>query len=108
MGHRFKSRTELRGEASFQQPQFRSKARSILIGWARARDYRDGATSYLQLARSASDPDVRDRFIAIAKHYHSLAKIEQRIADQRPNKNGGTTSYSRTMTSRRANQSSVK
>jgi hypothetical protein len=89
MGHRFKSRTELRDEASFYQPQFQPKARSILISWARARDYRDSATSYLQLARSASDPEVRDRFIAIAQHYRSLAKIEQSIADQRPTKNGG-------------------
>jgi hypothetical protein len=88
-GHRFKSRTELRHEESFQQPQFQPKARSILISWARARDYRDGATSYLQLARSASDPDVRDRFIAVAQHYRLLAKIEQRNADQRPTKNGG-------------------
>ena len=89
MGYPLKSRTRLPAEASFQQPQFQPKARRILISWARAREYRDGETGYLQLARSASDPDVRDRFITIAQHYRSLAEIEQRIADQRPNKNGG-------------------
>jgi hypothetical protein len=89
MGYRSNSRAELRAEADFQQQQFQPRARDVLISWARAREYRDGEASYLQLARSASDPDVRDRFIAIAQHYRSLAKIEQRIADQRPNKNGG-------------------
>jgi hypothetical protein len=44
----------------------------------------------LELARSASDAELRDRFVAIAQHYRSLAKIEQSIADQRPNKNGGS------------------
>jgi hypothetical protein len=41
------------------------------------------------LARSASDPDVQERFVAIAQHYRSLAKIEQSNADQRPNKKEG-------------------
>ena len=41
---------------------------------------------YLELTRSTSDPDVRERLVAIARHYRSLAKIEQSIADQRPNK----------------------
>jgi len=72
--------------ADFQQQKFQPKARDILISWARAREYRDGEAGYLQLARSACHPDVRDRFIAIAQHYRSLAKIEQSIADQRPNK----------------------
>ena len=30
--------------------------------------------------------DVRERLVAIVRHYRSLAKIEQSIADQRPNK----------------------
>ena len=81
MGYGLKSRTELHAQTSFQQPQFQPKARRILISWARAREYRDGETGYLQLARSASDPDARDRFIGIAQHYRSLAMIEQRIAD---------------------------
>jgi hypothetical protein len=29
---------------------------------------------------------MRDRFIAVAEHYRSLAEIEQSIADQRPYK----------------------
>jgi hypothetical protein len=86
MGYRSNSRAELRAEASIQQRRLQPKARDILISWARAREYRDGEAGYLQLARSASDPDVRDRFIAIAQHYRSLAKIEQSIADQRLNK----------------------
>jgi hypothetical protein len=88
MGYRSNSGVELRAEATFQQRRFQPKARDILISWARARAYRDGEAGYLQLARSAFDPDVRGRFIAIAQHYRSLAKIEQGIADQRPNKNG--------------------
>ena len=88
MGYRSNSRAELRAEADFPQRKFEPKARDILISWARAREYRDGEAGYLQLARLASDPAVRDRFIAIAQHYRSLAKIEQNIADQRANKNG--------------------
>ena len=82
------NRAELRAEASFQQRPFRPKARDILVSWTRAREYRDGEASYLQLARSASDPDARDRFMGIVQHYRSLAMIEERIADQRPNKMG--------------------
>ena len=90
MGYRSSSQVESRAEASFQQRQFRPRARDILVSWTRAREYRDGEARYLQLARSASDPELRDRFVAIAQHYRSLAKIEQSIADQRPNKNGGS------------------
>ena len=84
MGYRSHSRTNLRSEESSRQKQFRPKARDILVSWARAREYRKGEASYLELARSASDLDARDRFIGIAQHYRSLAKIEQSIADQRP------------------------
>jgi hypothetical protein len=86
MGYRLNSRAELSAEASFQQRQFRPRARDILISWTRAREYRDKEASYLQRARSASDPDARERFIGIAQHYRSLAKIEQNIADQYPTK----------------------
>ena len=82
--------TELGAEESFQQRQFRPRARDIVISWTRAREYRDGEARYLQLAHSASDPGLRDRFVLIAQHYRSLAKIEQSIADQRPNKKGGS------------------
>jgi hypothetical protein len=77
MGYRSHSRTNLRSEESSRQKQFRPKARDILVSWARAREYRKGEASYLELARSVSDPDARDRFIGIAQHYRSLAKIEQ-------------------------------
>jgi hypothetical protein len=89
MAYRSNSRTKLRSEVSLEQQQFQPKARDILVSWTRAREYRDGEARYLQLARSASDPNVRDRFIAIARHYRSLAMIEQRIADQRPYKKDG-------------------
>ena len=88
MEHQFNSRTELRAQASRQQRQFRPRARHIIVSWTRVREYQDGEARYLQLARSASDPDVQERFVAIAQHYHSLAKIEQSIANQRPNKKG--------------------
>jgi hypothetical protein len=88
MGHRSNSHAELRAEESLQQRQFRPRARDILISWTRAREYRDREANYLHLARSASDPDARERFIRIAQHYRSLATIEESIADQRPNKMG--------------------
>ena len=65
---------------------FRPRARDILISWAKAREYLDGETRYLKMADSACEPSVQDRFIAIARHYRSLATIEKSIADQRPNK----------------------
>jgi hypothetical protein len=88
MAYRPDLRAEQRAEADFSHGKFRPKARDILLSWARAREYRNGEAGYLQLARLAPDPDVRDRFNAIAQHYRSLAKIEQSIADRRPNKNG--------------------
>jgi hypothetical protein len=63
------------------------RATFLLVGQEHAHIEMEKA-GYLVLARSASDPRVRERFIAIAKHYRSLAKIEQSIADQRRNKNG--------------------
>ena len=89
MGYQSNSRTELGAEGSFQQRHFQPRARDILISWTRAREYRDGEARYLQIAHSSSDPGLRDRFVAIAQHYRSLAKIEQSIADQRPNKKVG-------------------
>ena len=82
MGYRSNSRTQLRAEANFQQTQFQPRARDVLVSWARARECRDRATGYLQLAKSAPAPDVRDRFIAIAQHYRALAIAERRIANQ--------------------------
>jgi hypothetical protein len=86
MAQRLSSLTKLPADTSFQQ--FRPRARDILVSATRAREYLQGEAKYLRLARSASIPDVRDRFVTIARHYRSLAKIEQSIADQRPNQKG--------------------
>ncbi len=61
-----------------QQPT----ARELLLIWARAHAYKDRATAYLERARSASDDDVRDRFLVVAQHYRTLAKAEERSAEQ--------------------------
>jgi hypothetical protein len=60
-----------------QQP----RARELLLRWARAHAYWDRATEYCKLARSASDADVRQRFVVIAQHYRTLAKAEERSAE---------------------------
>src|ERR1700679_3756008 len=86
MGYRESSLAKLSGaEASLQQRKFRPRARDILISWTRAREGRESEASYLRLARATSNLEVRNRYVAIAQHYHSLAQIEQSIADQRPN-----------------------
>ena len=82
MGYRSRSQTKLRSEASLPQQQFQPKARDVLVSWGRAREYLDRATSYTNLAHETPDPDVRDRFIAVAQHYRALAAAEQSIADQ--------------------------
>jgi hypothetical protein len=60
-----------------QQP----RARELLLRWARAHAYWDRAAEYCKLARSASDPDVRQRFVVIAQHCRTLAKAEERSAE---------------------------
>ena len=60
----------------------RSKAREVLLTWARARAYRDRAIRYLSLAHLASDRNVQNRFNAIARHYCELAEIERRVANE--------------------------
>jgi hypothetical protein len=59
-----------------------SRARQVLLTWARAREYKDLATRYLRLANSASDRSIRDRYILIARHYSTLADAERRFADE--------------------------
>jgi hypothetical protein len=54
-----------------------------LRDWVRARGYRDQAADFLDLARSASNPDVEKRYITIARHYLMLAKAEERSANQK-------------------------
>jgi hypothetical protein len=63
-----------------RQQRFKPKAREILRSWARAWEYWDRAIRYLKLARFAPDPDVRNRFILIARHYRALAQAEEHSA----------------------------
>ena len=58
----------------------RPKARDVLLGWARASAYEDRAVEYLKSADLAPDRTVRNRFIAFARHYRTLAQIERRVA----------------------------
>ena len=59
------------------------RARRELSDWTRARSYWDRAAEYLELAATASDPNVQDRFIRIAQHYRVLAEAEERGADKK-------------------------
>ena len=54
-----------------------------LRSWTRAREYWDRAVEYLKLARTASDPDLQSRFVAIARHYRMLADAEERSAEHK-------------------------
>src|SRR5579864_7653535 len=54
-----------------------------LRDWVRARGYRDHAADFLDLARSASNPDVKNRYVTIARHYLTLAEAEERSAYQK-------------------------
>jgi hypothetical protein len=59
-----------------------STARQVLLTWARSREYKDLAITYLQLANSASNRNIRDRYILVARHYWTLADAERRVADE--------------------------
>lgn len=60
----------------------RGKARQELLNRARARTYRDRAAEFLNLARSAGEIDVRNRYLTIVRHYLTLAEAEERDAAQ--------------------------
>ena len=60
----------------------RSSARDELLAWTTAQAYWDRAIKHLKLARSASDPDVQLRYMAIARHYRTLAQAEERTAER--------------------------
>lgn len=64
-------------------PEKRSRILAELRAWTRAREYRDRASKYLELARGASDPDVQLRFVAIARHYQTLAQTEERNGERK-------------------------
>ena len=86
MGYRSNSRAELRAETDFQRQGSQPKAPDYSYKLGESTRISRWRSWLLTRARLASDPDVRDRFTAIARHYRSLAKIEQSITDQRPNK----------------------
>ena len=66
----------------YDRPPERRRARQELLGRARARTYRDRAAEFLNLARSAGEADVRNRYLTIAQHYRTLADAEERDAAQ--------------------------
>jgi hypothetical protein len=75
----FRGRTTL----SDGRPQGELHARGELRDSVRARGYRDHAAESLELARNASNPDVKNRYVTIAQHYLTLAEAEERSADQK-------------------------
>jgi hypothetical protein len=60
-------------------PKDKSRARDVLRDWARAPGYSLRASEFLELARQASLPAVRKRYLKIAEHYLALAKVEKRV-----------------------------
>lgn len=84
MGYRSISQVKPRADGTVQRRKFQPRARDVLVSWARAQDYRKREANYLALAQSAPNSDARNRLVTIARHYRSLAEIEQSIADQRP------------------------
>ena len=79
---RSNSLPKLRSETTLRRQQFQPRARDVLVSWGRGGEYLDRATSYWKLSHTTPDPDVRDRFVAIAQHYRALAVAERSIADQ--------------------------
>jgi hypothetical protein len=67
---------------SYDRPPEQRGARQELLSRARARTYRDRAAEFLNLARSANEVDVRNRFLTIVRHYRTLAEAEERSAAQ--------------------------
>ena len=59
-----------------------SSARDELLAWAKAGDFRERATEYLNRARLAPDDNVQRRFIDIARHYRIIAEAEASNADR--------------------------
>ena len=72
--------------ADWRRPKSLEKRARVLAelrAWTRAREYRDRASKYLELARRASDPDVQRRFVSIAQHYRTLAQAEELHAERK-------------------------
>jgi gas vesicle protein len=66
-----------------------SRARDELLVWAKARDFRDRATEYLNRARLEPDGDVQRRFVDVAQHYRILAEAEASNAGRLGNERRG-------------------
>jgi hypothetical protein len=66
-----------------------SPARDELLVWAKARDFRDRATEYLNRARLEPDGDVQRRFVDVAQHYRILAEAEASNAGRLGNERRG-------------------
>ena len=66
-----------------------SRARDELLVWAKARDFRDRATEYLNRARVEPDGDVQRRFVDVAQHYRILAEAEASNAGRLGNERRG-------------------
>jgi hypothetical protein len=65
-----------------RRPQAELDARGELRAWTAAREYWDRAAGNLELALSAADPGVRDRYLRIAQYYRTAAEAEERAANQ--------------------------
>ena len=57
--------------------------------WAKARDFRDRATEYLNRARLEPDGDVQRRFVDVVQHYRILAEAEASNAGRLGNERRG-------------------
>jgi hypothetical protein len=60
------------------RPQGKPRAREVLRDLGRAAGYSIRAAEFLEFARCASAPNVRNRYIMIAQHYRTLAEAEKR------------------------------
>jgi hypothetical protein len=64
---------------NMDEPQDEPSAREVLRDWATAPGYSKRAAEFLELARCASLPAVRKRYLTIAEHYRKLAEVERRV-----------------------------
>ena len=61
----------------------RLHGREELRHWEKAREYRERAIDYLELARIAANLDAQNRLIKLAQHYRALADAEEREAENK-------------------------
>ncbi len=64
------------------RPQAKLGARGELRRWTAAREYWGRAVEFLELARFAADPGIRNRYLRIAQYYRTAAEAEERAAIQ--------------------------